>query len=233
MCGKFTAMASWREVHEFSQPLAVPRDPARDEEVGYRVAGMLPVIMFDRAARKRRVVPMRWGYPHAKNPARPQPIHARSETVDTNRAFARSFHAGQRGIVVMKTFNEGVEIGTRTEQWIIDPKDGEPRGFAFVWERFDIAGMPAPMLACVMCTVPASALVRSIMPNEPDPRMPAILEAEDWATWLGENDASPEAVKAVLKTMEGVDWGKRPEPKKPKTPKPDRSTPPDSSPGLF
>jgi hypothetical protein len=35
----------------------------------------------------------------------------------------------------------------------IDPKDGQPRGFAFVWRRFEISDLPAPMLACVMATV--------------------------------------------------------------------------------
>jgi putative SOS response-associated peptidase YedK len=41
--------------------------------------------------------------------------------------------------------------------------------------------------------------------------MPAILEDSDWATWLGENDAAPEQAKAVLRTMEGVNWQLAPE----------------------
>ncbi len=32
--------------------------------------------------------------------------------------------------------------------------------------------------------------------------MPAIIQAEDWATWLGEADASLPDVKAVLRTYE-------------------------------
>ena len=47
--------------------------------------------------------------------------------------------------------------------------------------------------------------------------MPAILEDADWATWLGENDATPEQAKAVLRTMEGVNWKIAPEMKKPKS----------------
>jgi putative SOS response-associated peptidase YedK len=30
------------------------------------------------------------------------------------------------------------------------------------------------------------------MENQDEPRMPAILENEDWATWLGENEATPD-----------------------------------------
>lgn len=105
---------------------------------------------------------------------------------------------------------------TETRQWTVDPRDGQPRGFAFVWNRFTIPDLPAPMLACVMVTVPANELIRrTIKPLEDDPRMPAILEDDAWSTWLGESDASP-AAKAVLKTMEGVNWQAAPEPKKPR-----------------
>jgi putative SOS response-associated peptidase YedK len=69
-------------------------------------------------------------------------------------------------------------------------------------------GQRQAMLACVMVTVPASKLIQSITD-----RIPAILEDGDWETWLGENDASPEDVKAVLRTMEGVHWKMEREPK--------------------
>jgi putative SOS response-associated peptidase YedK len=212
MCGKFTAMYSWREVHSFSQPLTItPRVGGNDEEVGYGVAKILPVIVWDRETQTRRIVPMRWGFPHAKDWRRPQPIHVRSETIDLKRDFAEAFREGQRGIVVFKTFNEGEEATTstgkpKTIQWTIDPQDGIPRGFAFLWRRFQIADLPQPMLACVMATVPASALVRTIMANQEYPRMPAILEDSDWNIWLGQSDARPEQAKATLKTMEGVNW---------------------------
>ena len=63
------------------------------------------------------------------------------------------------------------------------------------------------MLACVMATVPANGLIRRrIKSQEDDPRMPAILEDDAWSTWLGEGDATPATAKAVLRTMEGVNW---------------------------
>jgi len=121
---------------------------------------------------------------------------------------------------VFRTFNEGKEIEkpsgkTATEQWTIDPQDGHGRGFAFVSRRFDIADIPAPLLACVMVTVPANELIRrNIKPLEKDPRMPAILEDEEaGATWLGERSAEVADVKPVLNTMEGVTWTTVPEPK--------------------
>ena len=85
--------------------------------------------------------------------------------------------------------------------------------------RFPI--YPPAMLACVMATVPANELIRrTIKSREDDPRMPAILEDDAWSTWLGEGDATPAAAKAVLKTMEGVNWQTAPEPKTPRPRKP-------------
>lgn len=244
MCGKFTALASWSEVVAFSQPLV--RQSGREEDgspVGgdigagsndailtFRVGGPLPVIVWDAEAGRRRVVPMRWGFPSPKDWRRPQPIHARSETIDSREPFRKPFHGGQRGIVVFRTFNEGEEIvkpsgATATRQWTIDPRDGLPRGFAFVWQRFTIPDLPLPMLACVMATVPANELIRrTVKPREEDPRMPAILDDGAWSTWLGEDGASPAAAKATLRTMEGVNWQSAVEPKKPnirKSSKPD------------
>ena len=91
------------------------------------------------------------------------------------------------------------------------------RAFGFVWQRFEIADAPAALLACVMVTVPANDLIRrAIKPGEDDPRMPAILEDEDWPVWLGEEDPTPQDAKAALKTMEGVNWTAAPEPKGPR-----------------
>jgi putative SOS response-associated peptidase YedK len=231
MCGKFTAQAAWREVHDFSQPLTGEGgggegDGAADEVVTYRVGWPLPVIIWDSEARRRRIVPMRWAFPDLRDPKRFKQTHARAETVDIKEPFRTPFLAGQRGIVAMRTFNEAKEIvkpsgKTDRQQWTIDPQDGEPRGFALVWRRFEIKELPAPMLACVMVTVPANALIRdSINGNEDDPRMPAILEDFSvWKTWLGEDGAEPAAAKALLKTMEGVNWTTAPEPKKPRAPR--------------
>lgn len=231
MCGKFTALASWSEVVEFSQPLTErrggrggdgPGEGSNNEVITFRVGGPLPVIVWDAEARRRRIVKMRWGFPDPRDWRRPRPIHARSETIEGKEPFRTPFHAGQRGIVIFRTFNEGEEVvkpsgKTETRQWTIDPQDGQPRGFAFVWRRFEISDLPEPMLACVMATVPANELIRRTVKSlETDPRMPAILDDGAWATWLGEDGATSDAAKAILRTMEGVNWRAAPEPKKPR-----------------
>jgi putative SOS response-associated peptidase YedK len=133
MCGKFTAQASWSEVVDFSQPITKSGgsesgdEGSNDEFVTYRVGGLLPVIVWDPETHARRVAKMRWGFPDPRDWRRPRPIHARLETIEAKEPFRTPFHAGQRGIVVFRTFNEGEEVvkpSGRAEirQWTVDPQ---------------------------------------------------------------------------------------------------------------
>lgn len=194
-------MATWSQVVAFSQPLTL-QENADDRLVTYRVMSSLPVILWDIVENTRRVVPMRWGFPHPQDWRRPQPIHARAETIDTIKAFAQAFADGQRGIVLMKTFNEAPDIGGPAIQHTITPGDAQVLAAAFLWRRFESKDMPAPMFACVLVTVPANPLIATL----PTDRMPAFLAPEDWDVWLGEKHAGLEQVKACLKTVEGVRW---------------------------
>jgi len=205
MCGKFTAMASWSEVVAFTQPLT--RDDVKesdnDRSVKFRVMGILPVIIWDAALSKRRVVPMLWGWPDPKNWKIPRPIHARAETIDDpKKPFAKPFIAGQRGIVIMRTFNEAPDVPGKTEQHTITPGDQGAIGVAFVWKTFELSELPGSMTACVMVTVAANALIAML----PTDRMPAVLADQDWGAWLGEPPATPDDARACLKTVEGVRW---------------------------
>jgi putative SOS response-associated peptidase YedK len=194
MCGKFTAMASWSEVVDFSDALTATAGAGdNDRSVTFRVMSELAVITFDREAGKRRVIPMRWGYPRRGNSRAPDPIHARSETI---------------GIVLVRTFNEGKQVSPKvTEQYTIMLGDEPAGAIAFLFDQFPIAELKEPLRACVMVTVPANDLIRTLTTEHAESdRMPAFLARDDWATWLGESGASPDDAKACLKTVEGVKW---------------------------
>lgn len=225
MCGKFTAMASWRDVVDFTQALTT--SGGNDQQVTLRVMANLPVIIWDAEQRSRRIVPMRWGFPHSKDWRRPQPIHARAESIETTKAFAQSFAEGQRGIVLFRTFNEAPDVEGPTVQHTITPGDAQALAAAFVWRKFEIPGQPMPMNACVLVTVPANALITTL----PTDRMPAFLADENWPAWLGERPATVDELKACLKTVEGVKWTMT---KEERAAKPGRGKPTVSDPsGLF
>jgi len=206
MCGKFTALPGWSGVTDLAELLArIERgDFENVEPIAVRVMDALPVILFDPVLGARRVVPMRWGFPHRDNVMRPDPIHARAETSDQKPTFAPAFHDGQRGIVLVRTFNEGLELPTgKTQQHVITPGAQSAIGIAFLWRRFE--NLPGGF-ACVMATVPANALIGAITD-----RMPAVLDDKDWPAWLGEIPARAGEAKACLKTVEGMRWTMAPE----------------------
>ncbi len=184
-------MASWRDVHSFSQPLAVA-----DAEVVSTPMRFANIIRLNEQG-EREVVSMRWGFAGKgdANPVRPRHMHARSETIDRLPTFANAFMHG-RGILVVHTFNEGEELTNgKTKQWVIAPNDGKPIAIAVICEKWTNGAETLDTF--IQVTTPANALISKITD-----RMPAILQPEDWATWLGEREGGPADVKVVLRTFE-------------------------------
>ncbi len=199
MCGKFTQMYSWQDVHAFSQPIGVPDE--MDEVVVSTPMRMARIMRLD-AAGERELVEMRWGFAGKDdtNTARPKHMHARGESVDRLRTFADSF-AHRRGILMVQTFNEGEELPNgKTKQWVITPNDGQPIAIAVICEEWHNG--PETLQTFVQVTVPANLLISRITD-----RMPAILPRGVWSTWLGETGASLDEVKALLQTFDdGGNW---------------------------
>lgn len=198
MCGKFTQMASWKEVVAFSQPLGAI---VRGEPVSISTPMRMARIVRLGEDGKREMVDMRWGFSKPGNTSfKPDHMHARSETVDSRATFADVF-AERRGICFVATFNEGEELPSgKTKQWVFAPNDNKPIAIAVIWDEWEGDGVAVPCF--VQLTVPANPLIAKITD-----RMPAIVRAEDWPTWLGENDAPLKNVKALLRTFDdGGGW---------------------------
>lgn len=194
MCGKFTQMSSWQEVHAFSQPLIVKKP---DDQVVVATPMRFANIMRLGAGGARELVAMRWGFAGKDDraPTRPRHMHARSETIDTLPTFKQAF-AQARGILMVETFNEGEELPNgKTKQWVITPNDGEPIAIAVICEKWTNGA--ETLETFVQVTVPANALISRITD-----RMPAILPRGTWPAWLGEPDASLADIKALLRTYD-------------------------------
>lgn len=221
MCGKFTQMASWREVHAFSQPLVLKvTGDAIETATPMRMAH---ILRLDDTG-ERVIVPMRWGFSRrgAVAPVRPDHMHARAETVDQLPTFRNAF-ARQRGILLVHTFNEGEELPNgKTKQWVITPKDGEPIAIAVVceeWRRGE-----EQLWTFVQVTTPANQLITPLTD-----RMPAILPRASWPLWLGETDATAAQIKGILTTFEDEGrWEIAPQ-----TRAPAKTRPPHSQSDLF
>jgi len=215
MCGKFTHLRGWKDVVAYADLLT-----AEDGEVETVTPMRLArVITLDEEG-ARKAVPMRWGMVahNARDPmSGSKHIHARAETLDTLPTFRDAF-AHRRGLIALSTFNEAKEIGpSKREQQVITPKDGKPLAVTVVWERWTHHNK-GELLTFAMVTVPANRLISSVTD-----RMPAFLAPEDWSKWLGEEPASPEEIKALLKTIE-ADWEMKPQTKTPPPARPDQQS---------
>lgn len=198
MCGKFTQMSTWREVHAFSQPLLMPAAADTPPEALLVATPMrfANVMRLD-ANGRREMVAMRWGFAGKDDaaPTRPKHMHARCETIDRKPTFAPAF-ASARGILMVHTFNEGEELPSgKTKQWVITPRDGLPIAIAVICEVW--TNGTERLETFVQVTTPANTLIGRITD-----RMPAILPRAAWPAWLGESAAAPAELKALLATFD-------------------------------
>jgi putative SOS response-associated peptidase YedK len=120
----------------------------------------------------------------------------------------------RRGLLVVRTFNEGKEVTpTKTEQYVVTPRDGKPIAIAVIWERWG-EHHAGSLESFAMVTTAANALIGTITD-----RMPAVIAPEHWSKWLGEEPASIDELKAILQPFEG-DWDMEPATRaRPPTPK--------------
>lgn len=203
MCGKFTQMMSWGSLVYLADILGAGGSVS-ETVTPMRFASVIRLA----AEGKREVARIRWGFVPRweKDPVKGTKfMHARAETLEKTRAFADAFR-NRRGIVLVKTFNEGKEISrTKTEQHVITPRDGNPVAIAILWESWG-EKHAGRLDTFAMVTVPANRLIGTITD-----RMPATLQPSDWPKWLGEEPAHEEELKAMLKPFEG-DWDMAAEP---------------------
>ena len=215
MCGKFTQKHNWRELVRLSD-IACGAEPDSVETV--TPMRFAQVIALDGNG-VRKSVSMRWGLipPHAEDARQARPhIHARAETIDSKPTFRESF-LKRRGLILVSTFNEGEEVGSKTVQYVCTPKDGKHIAIAVIWDRWSDGG---PSLSVLRNG--DDATLSEIVSTITD-RMPALLDDSDWPKWLGEEPASVEELKAMLRvSTRDLDMARAGKP--PSPPKPSRNT---------
>lgn len=239
MCGKFTQMASWAEVHAYADLFGASVNDSVRVFTPMRAA---PVVHLHAPSGERLITPMTWGFTDRAPIGRrsPKHMHARGETVHRLPTFREAF-AQRRGITFAKTFNEGKEIPVVddagdptgkmwTQQWTIRPTDGRPILIGVIFDAFETEGGRGRECEFVQVTTPANALIATITD-----RMPLLLREEDVALWLGEDRAPIEEVMALIRTVEfDAGWEMTVEDPAKKPPRP-RSGKPKTKPqgGLF
>jgi putative SOS response-associated peptidase YedK len=192
MCGRFVQKTPLGEIQVlFETPNAVPNAPPR-----YNAAptDSLAVVRFNPQTRQRSLDLLRWGLVPlwAKDPSfGPKCINARSETIATNKIFREAFER-RRCLVPADAFYEWRKVpGGKPAPYAVAPREAM-FAFAGLWERWRNPD-GSILRSFTIVTGPANALCRPI-----HDRMPVILPPEAWPLWLGEAEAAPQQLLALL-----------------------------------
>ena len=193
MCGRFvqkTPLGDIRVLFETANP--VPNAPTR-----YNAAPTdnLAVVRFNPQTRQRSLDLLRWGLVPlwAKDPSfGPKCINARSETVATNKIFREAFER-RRCLVPADAFYEWQKRSGKTQPYAIVPADGGLFAFAGLWERWRSPPDGSVLRSFTIVTGPPNVLCEPI-----HDRMPVILPKSAWPLWLGEEEAGPAELFALL-----------------------------------
>ena len=193
MCGRFVQKTPLGEIQVlFGTVGPVPNAPPR-----YNAAptDTLAVVRFNPQTRTRALDLLRWGLVPlwAKDLSfGPKCINARAETVATNNIYRDAFER-RRCLVPADAFYEWQKTGGKTTlPYAIVPARGV-FAFAGLWERWKNPADGSILRSFTIVTGRPNALCAPI-----HDRMPVILPPEAWPLWLGERDASPEEVLALL-----------------------------------
>ena len=194
MCGRFVG---YRKLGDYQDKFKIDLFEA-DPAPSYNVAPTQSVPAIVRKDDQNVLRTFHWGLiPFwAKEPSiGNRMINARSETVDSKPAFRTAFKK-RRCLIPADGFYEwrGPK-GSRQPIYITLP-DGEPFGFAGLWEYWDNKGAAdKPILSCTILTTEASESINAI-----HHRMPVILKPEAFRGWM-DADTSADDLKAIIRAQ--------------------------------
>ena len=155
----------------------------------------VPVVRFNPKTRERSLDLLRWGLVPfwAKDLAiGTKAINARSEDLASKPMF-REAYAQRRCLVPVDGFYEWRRTQDGKQPYAITLADEAPMTLAGLWERWK---SPAGEIvrSFTIVTTRANATLRPL-----HDRMPVILDAPDFAAWLGETEADSAATAALLR----------------------------------
>jgi len=195
MCGRARLSSDVSEIKlVFSIP---PERPTPNFAANWNVAptDTLPIVRYDPAARQRSLDLMRWGLvPYWAKDIKIgfSTINAMAETVAAKPVFREAFKR-RRCLVPVDNFYEWKKLDTKTRQpYAIALADRSIMALAGLWESWR---SPAgeTLRSFTIVTTTANELCAPI-----HNRMPAILPPPAWPAWLGEEDAAPADLAALL-----------------------------------
>ena len=184
MCGRY---ASFLPAEALSRIFGT-RNPLPNIEATWNLAPtqLAPVVRRHPDSGERHLDLLQWGIVRwwQRDTNRPPTINARAETVAKAPLFRDAF-ARRRCIVPADAFYEWHVVRGGKQPYAIARQDGQPMGFAGLWESFRCPD-GAVLCSFAIITTAAGPDVAGL-----HNRTPVILEPTDWPVWLSEANGNP------------------------------------------
>jgi putative SOS response-associated peptidase YedK len=193
MCGRYTSTTS---AARLAETFEVDEVKADELPIRFNVAPTQPVyaVAESRGKNPRRMLgTFRWGLvpSWAKDPGiGNKMINARAEGIAAKPAYQQAL-ARRRCIIPADGFYEWRD----KVPYLFCRKDGQPMGFAGLWELWRPRADPdaEPLRTCVIITTEANELLAPI-----HDRMPVVLPRQAWGAWLDPAQRDLDRVQRLL-----------------------------------
>lgn len=193
MCGRFVQSD---DIDRYADYFDVQGVETESLQPSWNVAPTDPVYAVAEHDRTRTLGTFRWGLiPFWSDSRRNFQINARVETVATKRIFRDSF-ARRRCIIPADGFYEWTSVDGAKQPFYLRLPDA-PLAMAGIWGRWTDPDTGERFGSCAIITGPPSASVQPI-----HDRMPVVLPAGLWDTWLDRSIDDPDPILRMLQEIE-------------------------------
>ena len=191
MCGRFALTHPRSSLIDWYHATSMPQIDQR-----YNIAPTTNILAIRAGLSGRAGSMMRWGLvPYWAKDTKKLPLifNARSESMAMKPIFKHAF-SRQRCIIPASGFYEWKPLAeSKSKQpYYISANDGNPLSLAGIWETATVG--ETVIDSCTIITTDCNTLMRPI-----HDRMPAILPAEAWDTWLTPSQLPDDNLLSVLK----------------------------------
>ncbi len=189
MCGRFTLIANRKKLAEAFAGYELPQALAPR----YNIAPSQAVAVIANNE-QQKIELFQWGLiPFwAKDPTiGNRMINARAETLAEKPSFKNAYRR-RRCLVLADGFYEWKKVNGAKTPMYIQLAGGEPFGFAGLWESWQSPD-DSTILSCTIITTTPNDLLAEI-----HNRMPVILPASAYETWLDPAERSPDHLDGLL-----------------------------------